>query len=386
MVSTTRLTLLLACAVAIGPFAIDTYLPAFPRIGAALGVDSHQVSLTISVYMLGFALGQLGGGALSDRSGRRAVMLGGLALFAAASVAIALSTTLTQMLTARVVQALGAGATVVCVPAIVRDRASGSEAARLFSTIALIMIIAPAIAPSVGAAILAVADWPAIFLALAAYAALLICLLQWGLFARLREAPRGIAPAPLLAGYLVVLRYPVTRRYTLVVALGFATMLVFITHASFIYQHWFGLSESAFAMVFAANIVTMGACNLANRQLLTRFAPARILTVSLPLQALAAAGLVLVALLDLGLWVFVPCMMLAVGSLGMITPNAQACALQPFDHGAGTAAAVIGFTQFTLAGGISAASAAAPETLATICLVMLACAGVAALLAVTAPE
>lgn len=363
MISTARLTLLLAMTIATGPFAIDAYLPSFPRIAADLGVEIHDVSLTISIYMFGFAFGQLTGGAASDRFGRRGIMLGGLAIFSAASLWIGLSQSLPEMLTARVVQAIGAGFTSVCVAAIVRDRASGREAARLFTMIGLIMIIAPAIAPTVGSAILTVSGWPSIFFFLAAYSAFMIALLWFGLFAKLEVIKREPLQQKLLHSYLEVLTDKSALKFIFILTFAFATMLIFLTHASFIYQKWFGLSEFGFSAVFAANIVTMAGFNLLNRRLLKHFDPDRILRFSLPLQALASLGLVTGAYFNLGLAFFVPCMMLAVGSLAIIGPNAQAACLHYFEHNAGTAAAVLGFTQFALAGAISAATAAAPETL-----------------------
>ncbi|WP_420558915.1 multidrug effflux MFS transporter [Tepidicaulis sp.] len=381
MISTARLTILLAMTVAMGPFAIDAYLPSFPRIAETLGVEVHDVSLTISVYMLAFAFGQLFGGALSDSFGRRWVMLSGVAVFSLSSVLIALSGSLTELLIWRAAQAFGAGFTAVSVPAIVRDRATGREAATLFSLIGLIMIIAPAIAPTVGSAILAVSDWPMIFIFLAAYSAMMIVLLWFGLFARLETIKRAPRDYRLLPAYLAVLSNPSALRFIMIITLGFSSMLIFLTHASYIYQKWFGLSEFGFSAVFAANIATMAGCNFLNRFLLKRMDPDHILKFSVPVQALAIGGLVAAAAFDIGLWMFVPCMMVSVGSLGMIGPNAQACAMHHFEHQAGTAASIMGFTQFMLAGAISAASALVPESLINITLFMGACGFLCAALA-----
>src|SRR5690606_22548127 len=177
-----RLALVLAVAVALGPFALDAYLPAFPAIAATLGVALGDVGLTLSVYVIGLAAGQIIGGPLSDRYGRRPIMYGGLAVFVLGSVLVALSNALSLMLVARGVQAFGGGWVAVCVPAIVRDRVSGNEAARLFSLIALIMFIAPALAPSLGTLLLHWGGWQAVFLYLAGYGAIVLLLMRFTIF------------------------------------------------------------------------------------------------------------------------------------------------------------------------------------------------------------
>ena len=138
-----RIAPLLALAVALIPFALDAYLPAFPVIARDLGVSSSEVGLTLSVYVFLLALGQLVGGPLSDRFGRRPVLLAGIAIFIAGSLLVTTAESLPFMLAWRAVQAFGGGWVAVSVPAIVRDRTSGAETARLFSLIALIMFLAP---------------------------------------------------------------------------------------------------------------------------------------------------------------------------------------------------------------------------------------------------
>src|SRR5690606_38544920 len=134
-----RLAAVLAFVVALGPFALDAYLPAFPAIATALGVTTGAVGLTISVYVIALAAGQLIGGPLSDRFGRSPVMFAGLALFIAGSLLVAAGESLAFMLFGRIVQAFGGGWCMVSVPAIARDRTEGRETAQLFSLIALIM-------------------------------------------------------------------------------------------------------------------------------------------------------------------------------------------------------------------------------------------------------
>ncbi|GEK51833.1 MFS transporter [Vreelandella venusta] len=133
----------LALTMMLGPFSMDTYLPAFPVIGESLGVSQQAVSLSVSVYVFAMAFGQLIGGALSDRFGRQRVLMSGLAIFALSSIVIGMADSLNTLLGGRAVQALGAGFTLVSVPALVRDRVAGRDAAKLFSMMGFIMVLAP---------------------------------------------------------------------------------------------------------------------------------------------------------------------------------------------------------------------------------------------------
>ena len=169
-------------------------IPAFPVIGESLGVSQQAVSLSVSVYVFALALGQLVGGALSDRFGRQRVLMSGLAIFAMASLVIGTAETLEVLLGGRAVQAFGAGWTLVSVPALVRDRVAGRDAAKLFSMMGFIIVLAPGIAPSIGSAILALGSWHYIFFALAAYALVLVPLLIKVLFTGSGKVSRAKGP------------------------------------------------------------------------------------------------------------------------------------------------------------------------------------------------
>lgn len=364
--------ILMAMTMALGPMALDTYLPAFPAIASSLGVSVHEVSLSISVYVFILAFGQLVGGPLSDRWGRAVVMQTGLLVFGVASFLISRANSLEALIALRGLQAFGGGWATVCVPALVRDRLSGIEAARFFSLIGLIMIVAPAVAPSLGSLILVYFTWPAIFMLLTLYALLMIPLLNRLIFARNPHAIQR-STTPVWQRYKAVLATRPALRFMLLQALSFAVMLLFITHASFIYQHHFGANPRQFALLFAANLLVMMAANLTNRSLLKRYQPEQILRWSLTIQAAGIAALTLVTLCIPTLWLFLPAMMLTVGTMGAITPNTQSCFMEYFPHHGGTASALLGATQFSLAGLISAASALLPETVLAIVLAQACC-------------
>ena len=160
---------ILAMTMALSPLALDTYLPAFPLIAQSFGVSAHQVSLSIALYILVLALGQLCGGPLSDRFGRSKIMLIGMSIFALMSFLLANATSLPEFLALRMLQAFGGGMATVTVPALVRDRLSGVEAAKFFSLIGLIMVLAPALAPNIGSVILNFYGWHEIFIFLGIY-------------------------------------------------------------------------------------------------------------------------------------------------------------------------------------------------------------------------
>jgi DHA1 family bicyclomycin/chloramphenicol resistance-like MFS transporter len=345
--------------VALIPFALDAYLPAFPDIARDLGVSSSEVGLTLSVYVFLLALGQLVGGPLSDRFGRRPILFAGIAIFIAGSLLVTTAQTLPTMLIWRALQAFGGGWVAVSVPAIVRDRTSGAETARLFSLIALIMFLAPALAPSIGSLLMSVMGWRGIFEFLALYAMLVALLLYLFLFRR--EAPAALRrPQPLHAlvtNYRHVLAHGTAMMLVLLQALLFSVLLIYLTHVPFLLQDWLGLDNRGFSAVFALNVGAMAGIALLNRLLLRHFEPRQILAVAVRFQCAAVAALLAVTLLPVPRWLLIPAMMLIVASMGAISPNVQGSVMQFFRELGGTAAALLGAVQFAGGGLVSAASA-----------------------------
>lgn len=382
-----QLAILLGMTVALGPLALDAYLPAFPEIALALGIDHHDVGLTLSIYVGALGLAQLVGGPLSDRYGRQIILMSGLLVFTIAALMVAQSGNLNEMLAWRLLQGVGGAFCAVSVPAIVRDQCHGVEAARLFGLIGLVMFIAPAAAPSLGALMLTLGDWSTIYVMLAGYAVLLAVILRLSLFKRLPAKEKVKTPlSTLVTNYGLVLRHAVTMRFIGLQALCFSAMLVFVTNASFIYQEWFALSNAMFSALFAANIVAMASLNILNRYLLRHFEAVSILRVSVLLQFMALLVLVALAWSGAPYWLIAPSIVVAVGFMGSIVPNNMANALEFFPHLGGTAAALLGATQFTVAGGISAFSTTlSSDSLLPIVLLMTLCSLGATLLAVGAP-
>lgn len=368
--------------VAIGPFSLDAYLPAFPAMAESLGVSLSQVSLSVSVYIFTLSLGQLVGGPLSDQFGRQRVIFAGLGIYVLASLLIWQSERLETLLALRALQAFGAGWALVSVPALVRDRVQGVEAARLFSLIGLIMVVAPGIAPTVGGLLLTVGGWAFIFLCLALYALAVLPVLELVIFRPARQRAKAASPSPTGAKVSILRRYRevlATRRalpFLFWQAASFSVLMIFVTHASFIYQRHYGASEHSFGFLFGANVIVMLLANLTNRALLERLGSRRILRRATCIQALGVAALILIALFDGPLYLFLPAMMITVGMVGAIAPNIQASFIEYFSVNSGTAAALLGASQFGIAGIASALSSQLPHALAPIMLAMGLCSAV----------
>ena len=382
------LAILLGMTVALGPLALDAYLPAFPDIADGLGIDHGHVGLTLSAYVTTLGLAQLVGGPLSDRYGRKPILFGGLLIFMAGAVMVSMADSLSDMVFWRIAQGIGGAFCAVSVPSIVRDEVSGQDAARLFGLIGLIMFIAPAAAPSLGSLMLALGEWQWIFLMLAGYAAFLVVVLQVALFPKLKpRAPIKTPVRSLVTNYLLVLGHTTTMRFIGIQVLCFSTMLLFITHSSFIYQEWYGLSNSTFAILFAANIGFMAGLNLLNRPLLRRFSSVQLVRAQVIAQWLALVALVASVQLQGPLWLVAGCIIVAIGCQGGIVPNNMANAMEFFPNLSGTAAALLGASQFTIAGSISTLSSiTGDQTLPSIAIAMLACSTGAVLLALGAPR
>jgi len=343
-----RVALLVAANTALAPFAIDAYLPAMAAIAEHIGASIHHTELSLSSFLAGFALGQLVFGPVSDRFGRKPVLLGGLVVFLLASLVITTADSLWALLSWRFVQALGGGATVVNSAAIVRDCFQGREAAKVMSTMAIIMLMAPLVAPVVGSGLLYLADWWLIFVFLALYAGFLMWLLGTRLPETRPPARAGATPARVLANYASVLGDRRAMGFIAAASMSFAGLFAFVTASPFLYLEHFALTPSLYPLVFGVNVVAMVAANRLNIRLLRWRTPLQNLRLGLGIQLTAATGLALVMASGLAsLVTMVPLIMLFAGTIGLIAPNAITSLLDRFHHMSATAAALQGSLQFS---------------------------------------
>ncbi|WP_413614911.1 Bcr/CflA family multidrug efflux MFS transporter [Halomonas cupida] len=344
-----RVALLVAANTALAPFAIDAYLPAIQSLAASVGASVHHTELSLSSFLVGFAVGQLVCGPLSDRLGRKPVLLGGQVVFMLASLAIIFVNTLPELLVLRFVQALGGGACVVNSAAIVRDCFSGREAAKVMSTMAMILMLAPLAAPAVGSLLLYLADWWLIFLFLAVYALFLMWLLSVHLpETRAPDLPVA-SPRQVLRNYASVLTDRRAMGYILATSMAFAGIFAFVTSSPFLYLEYYGLSPAIYPLVFGANVLVMVMSNRLNIHLLRKRSPQQNLRLGLAIQWFAGVGLViLVASGRDTIYTVVPLVMMFLGVMGLISPNAITSLLDRFSHMSATATALQGCIQFSL--------------------------------------
>lgn len=344
-----QMAALLAMLVAIMPFSVDAYLPAIPAMAEALGADIHRIEQSLSTFMFGVAAGQLVGGSIADIKGRRVVALTGLVVYIASVIGLVFIRSADELLLLRMVQAFGAGMTVVVVGAIVRDNYEGNKAAQMFALIGIIMMGAPLVAPMLGAALKALGGWRLIFGFLALYAAIV-----WGLLYRFLAKPvhtdainRSIFRT-VAARYRHVLSTRPALGFLFFQAFSFSSMFVFLTESSFVYMNLYGLSAHAYAWVFGLNIITMATFNRITAWKLKTGSDAKdILKWGILIQ-LAANALMVAAVMLTGmppLWWLVGCVMVSVGTQGLIVANTQACFMGYFKEEGGSANAVLGVCQ-----------------------------------------
>lgn len=344
----------LGALVALGPFTIDLYLPAFPRVAVEFAAPDAQVQLTLTATTVGFGLGQLLVGPLSDRMGRRWPLLLATVLHVLASIAVAIAPSVPVLVALRVVQGVGAAGGGVVAMAMVRDLFGGQPLIRMLSRLALVTGVAPIIAPVLGSQLLAVLDWRGVFWCLAGYGALIlvaaIVLVRETLPTELR---RMAGHATARQRYAALFRDRVFLGAALIGGMTFSGLFSYLSASPFLFQDGFGLSAQQFGWLFGINSVGLVASSQTASRIMRRVAPSRILVFSLPVMLLAAGALVLggrggAPLLAVAIPLFV-----FVAAAGFTFPTVQVLALAAHGREAGTAASLLGAANFGLAGAIS---------------------------------
>jgi DHA1 family bicyclomycin/chloramphenicol resistance-like MFS transporter len=339
------LLVLLGLLTAIGPVSLDMYLPAFPAMADDLGASQSQVQLSLTTCLIGLAAGQLVTGPLSDRWGRRRPVLIGLGAYALLALACAVAPNAGLLAAVRFAQGFAGGTGVVVARAIVRDRYAGRAAAKYFSRLSLVFGIAPVAAPSVGGLVLRFGSWRAVFVCLAVIGLLLAAAVAWRLPETLpveRRSTGGLAGTVRAMGSLLTDR--VYLGYVLTQGLAFAALFAYISGSSFAFQDVFGVSGGAFGLIFGVNALALVAAGQANARLLDRFTPRVLLLTALLVGAGAAVGVLAGAAAN-SVWPVAVALFVFVGTIGMVTPNSTALALDRHATHAGTAAALLGALQ-----------------------------------------
>lgn len=345
---------LITALVAFGPLSTDLYLPSLPLLTRALDADPGTGQLTLSVFMVGFAVGMLVYGPLSDRFGRRPVILGGIVLFLVASVACALAPTIEALIAARFLQALGACCGPVLGRAVVRDVYGREHAAKMLAYVGLAMAVAPAIGPIIGGQVTALLGWRFNFWVLAGYGVLILIATWFRLHeTNLHRDPGATDAAQLLRNYAMLLRHRAYMGYVLVTALIFAGIFSFISGSSFVLIDGLGISPEVYGLSFAVIVVGFMIGSLLAGRLTLRLGIDRMIAIGTGVAA--AGGLAMSACALAGLFsipaVIGPFFVFMVGA-GLTLPNGLAGAIGPFPTLAGTASALLGFIQMGVAAAV----------------------------------
>lgn len=384
-ISPVTLLVLLGALTAIAPMSMDMYLPAFPQIATEYRVSQAPIQLSLTACMVGLACGQLFAGPLTDRLGRRAPVTLGIAVYAAASLLCALAPSPALLAAFRVVQGFSGGVGIVVGRAVVRDLYSGVAAAKYFSRLILVSGLAPVVAPVLGSQILRVTTWRGVFVILALLGALLTAAVAWRLPETLPPHRRahGRSAHPLRAAFPLVTDR-VYVGYVLAQGLAFAGMFAYISGSSFVVQDVYGASAQAYSLMFAANSIGLMLLGQANAHLVDRHSPNALLRSSVALGLLIAALLLAALLAGFAPLAVVGVLLFGyVCTLGMTLPNATALAMDRYPQAAGTAAAVMGASQFALGGlvaplvGLGSGHSAVPMAVVMLCCASLALAALA---------
>ncbi|WP_018183492.1 multidrug effflux MFS transporter [Kaistia granuli] len=342
-----RYAVVLGLLSAIGPFAIDMYLPALPAIGQDLSATTGAVQMSLMAFFISVGLGQLIYGPVADMVGRKPPLYFGLALFALGSIGCALAPTVETLIAFRFVQGLGACAGMVVPRAVVRDLHTGNEAARLMSLLMLVFSISPILAPLAGSAVTAFASWRAIFWIVMVAALLGIALLALALDETRPPEQRvesGVGSA--LAGYWLLLRDRHFLGLVFIGAFGISSFFAYLANSSFVLIEHYGLTPTQYSLAFSVNAVSFFGFSQLNGRLGGMFGLKRVMRVAVTGFAVSVVALFLLMASGIdGLAVLIGVLFVANGFLGLVIPTSAVLALDEHGEIAGTASALMGTLQ-----------------------------------------
>jgi DHA1 family bicyclomycin/chloramphenicol resistance-like MFS transporter len=342
--------MILGALTAMGPLAIDMYLPALPAIARDLETSAASVQVSLAVYFIGIALGQAFYGPLSDRWGRKPSLYFGLTLFLASSIGCALAADVTALIVLRFLQALGGCAPLVIPRAVVRDYFDQRGSVRMLSVLILVMGLAPILAPLIGGQLLVNFGWRSVFWVLAAYGTAWLVIVIFFLPESLPvDRRRRQRLTDVLSVYARFLRDRHYMGYVLSGGLIFSGLLAYIAGSPFVFIELFGVPPERYGLFFGTNAIGIIGASQINRWLANRYEARRIVTFVLPVAMTAGFVLLIDAYTGFGgfagillpLFVFISCH-------GFVMPNTTALAMAPHGSVAGSASALLGTLQFVL--------------------------------------
>lgn len=342
-----NLIILLAVLSSVAPMGIDTYIPSIPDIASAFNVGIEKIELSLSVFLIGFSIGQIFGGPLSDRYGRRKSSLFGLLAYAFFSFIIIFSSNIYELWFYRFFEAFFGGIVVVNAAAAVRDRFHGEEAAKVFSLIGTVRSLAPLLAPAIGAFIIHFFSWQAVFIFLTIYS-LLVAL--W-IYKDLNESFVYVEQN-VFESFKIVLTHKKAMKAMLTLALGFSGFFIYISKSSFIFIEHFGISTDMFPFFFGFNFLVLILMIRVNMILLKNFTQLELIKFAIIIQIISGF---LMMINHEGDSLIITMILMAsyMSMMAFIFGNCMALSLEHFSKNAGVASSVIGVLQFGLGAIIS---------------------------------
>ena len=343
-----RTALVLGLLSAIGPFAIDMYLPALPSIGQSLHASVHAVQASLMAFFVSLGIGQIVYGPVSDMVGRKPPLYFGLLLFGVGSVGCALAPNIETLVVLRLVQGLGACAGMVVPRAVVRDLHTGTDAARLMSMLMLVFSVSPILAPLAGSLLIEAFGWRSVFWTVTVFAGLGLVLLATGL--RETRTPEQRVDSSLrgaIAAYGTLVRDRHFMGLVFIGAFGISSFFAYLANSSFVLIDHYGLTPRQYSIAFAVNAASFIGVSQLTGRLAKRYGLANIVKVAVTGYALLMVLLLGVNLAGIDRLDLMLAMLFAgYGFLGLVVPSTAVLALD--DHGeiAGTASALMGTLQF----------------------------------------
>jgi DHA1 family bicyclomycin/chloramphenicol resistance-like MFS transporter len=343
----------LGLIVAVGPFAIDMYLPALPTIAADLNASTAATQMTLMVFFITFGVAQIAFGPISDMVGRKKPLYFGLAVFAIGGIGAGLSPSIEWLIFFRFIQGIGAAACMVIPRAVIRDLHTGIEATRLMSTIMLVFSVSPILAPLIGSAIIVPFGWRAVFVAVTIVAIIGFALVAFALPETLRPENRmRVSVGSVLSGFGTLFRDARFLGLTFIGGLGLASFFAFLATSSFVYIDHYGLTPTEYSLAFSVNAIGFIGASQLSAKLAGRYGFSRVImtavsgyaAIILVLFAVTAAGVDDLATLMVGLFA-------AFAFLGLVIPSTMVLSLEEHGPIAGMASALGGTLQF-LAGAV----------------------------------
>lgn len=341
------LIILLSVLSSVAPMGVDTYLPSIPDIAKSFDVSIHKIELSLSIFLIGFSIGQVFGGPISDRYGRRNSSIFGLLGYALFSFIIIFSSTIYELWVYRFFEAFFGGIVVVNAAATVRDRFHGAEAAKVFSLIGMVRSLAPLLAPAIGAFIIHFFTWEAVFIFLTIYALIVAFFVYKDL-----EESYTYSKQNILESFKLVLSHKTALKAMLTLGFSFGGFFIIIAKTSFIYIEYFKIQTDYFPFFFGINFIVLMVMIKVNVNLLKSRNPVNLVKIALLVQVISGVLFVL-NYENISLVLIMILIASYMSMMAFIFGNCMALTLEHFPKNAGVASGVVGVVQFGLGAFVS---------------------------------